>query len=77
MVVHTFTDNKGIYRGQVIRLGPRRGMLQLIRLSNESVVKSQEVTLSFGAVFGPDIADVREWDRLACDWAREDEEGVQ
>ena len=35
--------------------------------NNDEVIYSEETTLSYGAIFGPDWADVDMWQRRACE----------
>jgi hypothetical protein len=59
------TDTRNEYRAQVVRTGPRAGQWQFIRTATGEVLKQEPVTLSYGARFGPDVADADEWLRMA------------
>ena len=42
-----------------------RGTLTIRDKDSESVVFTQEVGISYGAIFGPDVDDVRTWQTIA------------
>lgn len=50
----------GIYDCAVVRLGASLGALSIARNSGELIATGQ-VALSYDAAFGPDIADVADW----------------
>ncbi len=53
------------YDCRVERTGERQGELIVEDTRGERLVLlTQTVSLSYGAVFGPDIADVQEWEAL-------------
>ena len=54
------------YEVQVVRLAPYIGKLT-IRDDGEEIF-SQQVGLSYGAVFGPDVSDIAEWQEIAANF---------
>lgn len=42
-----------------------RGRLRVARVSDGKVISDEPVTLAYGAVFGPDVADVDLWQSTA------------
>lgn len=54
------------YLVEVQRLGPDTGLLVAFDHNNDDqVIHEEEVSLAYGAVFGPDIEDVTAWqDRI-------------
>lgn len=55
-----------IYQCEVTRLEDYKGLLKVTNTQNDFVLLTQEVALSFGAQFGPDVDNVAEWQDLAC-----------
>lgn len=53
----------GRYRLNVTRTGPSFGQLTLA--DGDALLYSQPVVLAYGAVFGPDVDDVRQWQDIA------------
>ena len=65
-------DDKGLYIARCKRTGERTGVLELIVLRNgveDYVTRRQNVTLAYGARFGPDVEDVRLWNMMATEWS--------
>ena len=60
-VVWHADDSERRYAVRVVRIGRRTGEWQFVRMSDGEIVKRRPVILSFGAVFGPDIADAQQW----------------
>lgn len=54
------------YEVQVVRLAPYVGKLTILKDGEE--IFSQKVGLSYGAVFGPDVSDVAEWQQIAANF---------
>jgi hypothetical protein len=54
-------DNR--YAIQVVRVAPYEGKL-VIREADEEIF-SQQVPLSYGATFGPDVSDIANWQEIA------------
>ena len=52
-------DNR--YDCQVIRINEAHGLLTIIDTENQTTLLSDEVTLAYGARFGPDVDDVTDW----------------
>lgn len=50
------------YHWSVTRTSERTGILKIINQDNNEQLLSQEVNLSYGAIFGPDIADIMNWE---------------
>ena len=53
-----------VYRCEVIRLEERKGQLTVKNVETNKVLLDQEVGLSYGAMFGPDMGDVAYWQEL-------------
>ena len=53
-----------IYNCQVTRTDEYKGILKLTNTENDWVLVEQEVSLSYGAKFGPDIDDVAQWQEI-------------
>lgn len=51
----------------VTRTGDYKGVMTVYRQSDDHVVHTIDVSLSYNAVFGPDVADVSEWQTLAIE----------
>jgi len=56
--------------GCVYRISSRKGKLEL-RNRDHQILKSMEVPLAFGAIFGPDIDDVKTWNLQCSTWIAE------
>ena len=53
-----------IYKCEVIRTEEYKGVLKVTNTENDFVLLEQEVGLSYGARFGPDMSDVAEWQEM-------------
>ena len=53
-----------IYNCQVTRTDEYKGILKLTNTENDWVLVEQEVSLSYGAKFGPDVDDVAQWQEI-------------
>lgn len=53
-----------IYDCFVSRTGERTGQLRVVNMETKQVLLDQEVELSYGATFGPDVDDVAHWEEL-------------
>ncbi len=53
-------DNR--YDCKVTRINEAHGLLTVVDTTNQKVLLSNEVTLSYGAQFGPDVDDVEDWE---------------
>ena len=53
----------GRYTVAVHRLAPYRGELTI--LDGKAIIHRQEVSLMYGALFGPDVDDVATWQEIA------------
>lgn len=58
-----------IYQCKTERTGESTGILKIEE--DDRVLFEKPVTLSFGALFGPDIADVQEWEQTCIDFVDE------
>lgn len=66
-IVYRNTVDGGRFNVQVIRTEEYKGLLLVtVADTNESLL-SKEVGLSYAARFGPDVADVAEWEAKAID----------
>ena len=61
--MHTIWEAKldGLYECQVIRTGDGTGRLRMTEISSGRELLSEDVILSVGAIFGPDVDDVANW----------------
>lgn len=59
----------------VTRTGDRTGRYTVTDTETDDELLSEEVELSYGAKFGPDVADVRRWQDLAVEAVDEAGEG--
>lgn len=50
------------YDCQVTRINEAHGHLTVTDTTNQAILLSNEVTLSYGAKFGPDVDDVSDWE---------------
>lgn len=50
------------YDCQVTRINEAHGHLTVTDTTNKEILLSNEVTLSYGARFGPDVDDVADWE---------------
>ena len=64
LVWHNTVDG-GAWDCRVVRNGPGTGTLFVTRVLTGEVVLDQVVTLSYGAIFGPDVADVQGWEVMS------------
>lgn len=55
------------YRVTVSRRSDYRGVLQVVDTETDEVLHREEVGLSYGAMFGPDGADVARWQDRAIE----------
>lgn len=53
------------YRVTVTRLASHRGRLRIVDTASEELLHEEEVHLEYRAIFGPDVADVAEWQETA------------
>lgn len=58
-------DNK--YHCSVSRTGDYTGKLKVIDTEKDSIILDKEVGLSYQAMFGPDVDDVRLWEDLSIE----------
>lgn len=70
MIIWYCRDAQGRYWGQVIRTDDRHGQLQLLD-SGDRVLREMRVHLAYGAIFGPDVADCNDWNRVLTAWSDE------
>jgi len=66
-IVWTATVDSNMWRVDVVRKSDYRADLEVYRVSDETLVHSEEVGLSYQAIFGPDVADVAEWQSIAIE----------
>ena len=55
-------DNR--YKCTVKRLDERKAVLTVVDTTNEETLLDREVGLSYGAMFGPDMMDVADWQTM-------------
>lgn len=58
-------DNK--YHCTVTRVSERKGQLKIVAQENQEVLLNKEVGLSYGAIFGPDMDDVMDWEQICIE----------
>lgn len=61
MIVWEATIDNNTWKAQVVRVDSYNGTLEIYRVEPEEKVYSEDVSLSYGAIFGPDVADVAYW----------------
>ena len=61
------TVDNNTWKVQVVDTGDYAGRLEVIRVSDNEVVYTEDVRVSFNAVFGPDVADVAYWREKAIE----------
>ncbi len=54
----------GKYDCEVTRTGPYTGILTVVDTKKDEKILSEEVSLAYGAQFGPDIEDVSTWQTM-------------
>ena len=59
-------DNK--YFIYVIRTGEHVGQYNILDIDTQQDVFSCEVSLAYGAIFGPDVGDVQKWCDMGVDF---------
>ena len=59
------TVDGGKFEVGVERTGARSGKLRVVVASTREVLLVQDVGLAYGAMFGPDVDDVMEWQNAA------------
>lgn len=55
-----------IYKCQVTRTDAYTGILTIS--NKDKTLFSKEVSMSYGALFGPDVADVNYWENICVDY---------
>lgn len=55
------------YHCTVTRSSERTGNLKIVDEENKEILLEKEVGLSYGAIFGPDIDDVMDWERICIE----------
>lgn len=70
-VIWESEDDKGRYYARVTRTGDRTADLELEDLQLGIVLRRKQVSLMFGALFGPDVEDVRSWNQQCTVWSDE------
>mgnify|MGYP003348970809 FL=1 len=58
------TLDNGAYRCEVKRLSHHKGQLTVVETATNELILNKEVGLSYGAQFGPDMADVAQWQEM-------------
>ena len=53
-----------IFKCKVTRSGDYKGVLTVVNTENQFVLLEKEVTLSYRAMFGPDVDDIGYWEEL-------------
>jgi hypothetical protein len=65
MIWESDLDDK--YKCTVERTSERTGLLRVVETGTSRVLLEKQVGLSYGAQFGPDMADVAEWQELCVE----------
>lgn len=55
------------YRVTVTRTAPDQGQLKIVDTKDDTCLHEEEVSLSYDAIFGPDVADVARWQEIAVE----------
>ena len=58
------------YTLKVVRKGDRTGHLTITFKGD--ILHQEDVSLSYGAVFGPDVMDIGAWGHIACEFVDKD-----
>jgi hypothetical protein len=66
-VVWEATVDDHTWKAEVRRTGDRQGVLTVKRIDDDQVIYSDTVNLAYDAIFGPDVADVAEWQSLTIE----------
>jgi hypothetical protein len=61
-------SNDGNFECRILRINRDHGSLEIINLDTHERVVQEVVRLSFGALFGPDVADVADWERRFAEY---------
>lgn len=64
-LVYRNTVDNGTFEVKVTRLSAYSGQFTVTVRGSEEVLLSEEVGLAYQAMFGPDVADVAEWQNRA------------
>jgi hypothetical protein len=68
-VLYSSQVDDGLYKAIVVRTGERTAELRIYIMEDETPVHTiPDLHLDYGAVFGPDIANVAEWQQLTLNW---------
>ena len=64
--IWTTTVDQGTWRARVepIESNNYRGVLTVTRVSDDKEILREEVGLSYGAIFGPDVSDLQLWGEM-------------
>jgi hypothetical protein len=57
----------GQYHCSVTRMSDYKGILEVVHQETQKLILSKEVTLSYRAIFGPDVDDVNVWQGLCME----------
>lgn len=61
------TVDNGQFHCSVTRLKEYQGLLKVIEVKTSEVLLEKAVTLSYNAVFGPDVDDVMHWQDISVE----------
>jgi len=61
------TVDQGTYNAKVVDGESGMGVITVTRIEDDKEILREEVGLSFGAQFGPDVDDVRMWQVMVID----------
>lgn len=64
-VIWSNTVDSGTWQVKVTRIDRSHGLLEVIRIADQETILREQVVLAYGAIFGPDIDDVSQWQLMA------------
>lgn len=65
--VWSATVDNGAFKVTVNRDEERSAVLTVVHVASETTILTSQVGLSYGAIFGPDVADVAAWQVMSLD----------
>lgn len=66
-IIYSNTVDQGVWRVEVERTGGYTARLVITEVATDTIVHTEPVGLMYGAIFGPDIDDVSDWQAKAID----------
>lgn len=66
-LVWSASVDDGTYTVQVMRVEEYNATITVKHLASDTTILEQQVGLSYGAIFGPDVSDVAAWQVMSLD----------